>query len=286
MSARIKVMLGILVAAFIIAASASVVLLEKNAELEDDKKESSTQLCMTSTLMRGQIAVENELEKVRAYMIALAFELGETGLNGTLANAALNGSLASNPYAIDILTFNTTGIVQAIEPETYGYMEGVDLSDGKTNELIEHKILTMSSTFQARGIDRGLGYACPVYDTDGKFLGAVSALVDMEALMNATLPSLIEGTSFTWFCMQWDGTEIYDTDESQIGLNAMTDPIYANWTAWLEVGARALNETSGYGTYSFTTEVGLGDVIEKECFWTSVGAETTDFRLFIVHQTS
>ncbi|HEY3421164.1 MAG TPA: hypothetical protein VGK23_11490 [Methanomassiliicoccales archaeon] len=239
---------------------------------------------MSSILEKGQTVVAKEIEKVRNQTYDLALRLGSAGLNGSIVRDEINRTLTMNPYAVDILTFNKKGIVQAIEPERFRYLEGVDLSGGnKTSELLKYKVSTMSNTFSSRGITRGSGYACPVFGANGTFIGAVSMLYDVGALMNATLPSLTAGTEFTWFAIQLDGTEIYDTDVSQIGMNTLTDPNYVNFTQLVALGWRSVNETNGYGTYSFVTDLGTKQVVSKECFWTTVGAETIQWRLFLVH---
>lgn len=284
MSIRAKALLAITLAALIVAATASVLLSSSNAQLNKDNAAASIRSQMSSILERGQMAVEKEIEKVRNLTFDLALRLGETGLNGSLARDEIARSLALDPYAIDILTFDTHGIVQAVGPEQYRYLEGVDLSGGnKTAELLQHKVPTMSNTFQSRGIERGSGYACPVFDADGVFLGAVSTLYDVAALMNATLPILTIGTAFTWWSIQLDGTEIYDTDASQIGLNLLYSPEYSNYPQVRAVGWSSVNETCGYSTYSFTKDLGSQQIVTKECFWTTVGAESIQWRLALVH---
>jgi hypothetical protein len=284
MSIRSNAMLAIVVIALLVVSSSSVILYSSNSQLNKDGSASTTRLQMCSVLEKGQIAVDKEIEKVRNLTYDLALHLRWTGLNGTLARDEMNKTLALNPYAIDIVTFNARGIVQAAEPERFSYLEGVDLSGGnKTSELLTFKVPTMSNTFTARGIERGSGYACPVFDSNGTFVGAVSTLYSVTALMNATLPALTAGTTFTWFSMQLDGTEIYDTDASQIGMNTLTDPNYANFTQLVALGRRAVNEPSGYGTYSFVLDLTKQQIVSKECFWTTVGAESIQWRLFLAH---
>ena len=284
MTTRTNALLVIMTIALLIVSSASITLLNSNSQMERDSTASTTRLQMNSILDKGQAAVEKEIDKVRNLTFDLALHLRTTGLNGTMAREQIKQTLALNPYAIDILTFDAHGIVQAVEPEQFRYLEGVDLSSGnKTSELLSFKVLTMSNTFESRGIARGSGYACPVFDADGTFIGAVSTLYDVAALMNATLPTLTVGTTFTWFSMQMDGMEIYDTDASQIGLNSLTDPNYANFTQLITLGWRSANETCGYGTYSFVMDLNRQQVVTKECFWTTVGAEGIQWRLFLVH---
>ncbi len=284
MITRAKALLAILVVVLLIATSVSVVLLTSDAQLSKDSTASSTKLQMNTILDKGRTAVEEEIGMVRNLTYDLALQLRATGLNGTMARDEINHTLALNPFAIDILTFDTNGIVQAVEPAQYSYLEGVDLSGGnKTAELLLYKVPTMSNTFQSRGIERGSGYACPVFDNEGKFIGAVSTLYNVSALMNATLPQLVAGTGFTYWCMQSDGVEIYDADASQIGMNIIYGPDYQAFPQVQAIGWRMVNESTGFGTYSYFISLSSQTTVDKECYWTSLGAEGIAWRLAIVH---
>jgi hypothetical protein len=286
MTPRAKALFAVLAVAVIIASSASVVLLNANSQSSSDKATAEMRLRMNSILAEGQMAVQAELEKVRNSTFDLALRLRATGISGAAANAELNRTLSLDPYAIDIITFNATGIVQTVEPQQYGYLVGVDLSGGnKTRELLLYKVPTMSNTFQSRGMPRGSGYACPVFDEDGVFLGAVSTLFNVSMLMGAVLPQLSAGTPFTWWSIQLDGTEIYDTDASQIGLNLLHDPVYQNFTEAVAMGWRMVNESCGYVTYSFGVTIG-SPTVTKECYFTSVGAEGIWWRLALTRRVS
>lgn len=284
MSIRANAPLAIMMVALLIVASMAIALLSSNSQLSKDSAASSTRLQMNTILDQGRVAIEKEIESVRNLTFDLALRLRTTGLNGTMAREEINHTLALDPYAIDILTFDANGIVRAVEPERYSYLEGVDLSSGnKTAELLQYKVPTMSNTFQSRGIARGSGYACPVFDGEGTFIGAVSALYDVDALMNATLPQLVAGTDLTFWCMQSDGVDIYDTDPSQIGLNIIYGPDYQDFPQVQTIGRRMINETTGHGTYSYLISLSSQAAVNKECSWTTVGAEGIAWRLAIVH---
>ena len=157
------------------------------------------------------------------------------------------------------------------------------MTDNGTKDALLYKVPVMSDTFLAKENVRGAGYGFPVFDEQGKFIGAVSALYDVAGLMNDTLPTLTDGTSYTWMCMQLDGVIIYDADASQIGLNTLMNEAFANYTQLLAVANRAVSQPSGYGTYTFTVELANKKVVSKECLWLTVGAETIQWRLFLLH---
>lgn len=284
MEKRFLATIAVLLVISIVLGAVSFLLVESNSKLQQDNTAASTRLEMNSIIQKGQMLVQGELKRMKNLTFDLAVRLGGIGLNGTQARQEINLTLALNPYAIDILTFDTNGIVQAIEPERYAYMEGVDLSGGnKTREMLTYKVPTLSNTFIARGIERGSGMACPVFNPDGKFIGAVSTLINVSALMDAVLPDLIEGMDLYWFCIQLDATEIYDTDASQIGLNLLTSPEYANYPEVPILAEKLIDRSTGYTTYSFIKELDTNKLVTKECFWTTVGAEGIQWRLGLSH---
>lgn len=281
-----KAFTAALALALLLTTFASMVMVSLNVQLTSDQAAATTRLQMNSILDRGQMAVEKELEKVRNLTFDLALRLRATGLNGSAARAEIDATLASNPYAIDVVTFDTHGIIQAVQPEQYRYLEGEDLSGGnKTKELLLFKVPTLSNTFASRGVERGSGYACPVFDPDGVFLGAVSTLFNVSALMNAVLPQLTSGTGFTWWSVQLDGTEIYDTDVTQIGQNLIYGPDYVAFPQVQALGWRLVNETAGYGSYSYLYSPTSLHIVNKECYWITVGAEGIQWRLALAHRT-
>ena len=277
-----KVFTAALALALLLTTMASMVMVTQNSQLSSENAANATRLRMNTILESGQNAVQMELAKMRNLTFDLALSLRATGLNGTAARAELNATLAVNPYAIDIATFDTHGIIQAVEPEQYRYLEGVDLSGGnKTKELLLFKVPTLSNTFASRGIARGAGYACPVFDQDGVFIGAVSTLFNVSTLMHAVLPQLTSGTGFTWWSMPLDGTEIFDTDATQTGHNLLYGPDYVNFPQVQALGWRLVNETSGRGSYSYLFSPTQLHIMNKECYWGTVGAEGLQWRLVL-----
>ena len=89
-------------------------LLDSNSKLNKDNTTSTTKLQMYSLLEEGQAAVQKEIMKVRNVTLELALDLRSTGLNGTSARERINQTLAQDPYIIDILTYNATGTILAV----------------------------------------------------------------------------------------------------------------------------------------------------------------------------
>jgi hypothetical protein len=101
--------------------------------------------------------------------------------------------------------------------------------------------------------------------------------------MAATLPTLAQSTGFTFFCMQSDGFIIYDVDPNDVGTNLFSS-YYADFPSLQALGWRMVNESTGYGTYSYYDSQQSHQVVNKECYWTTVGAHSVTWRLIIVHR--
>jgi hypothetical protein len=284
MSSRANELAAVLVVALLLTLSATAVLYTNNEQVQKDNATAATRLTMNSILDKGQLAVENEIWKIRNLTVDLALMLRTTGMNTSEARAVMNLTMAQNPFIIDILTYDTKGIVLAAEPEEYRAIEGVDLSGGpKTMEALLYKVPVMSDTFVAREGVWGSGYGVPVFAADGSFMGGVSTLYSASRMMNATLPQISAGTGFTWWCMQLNGTLVYDTDTAQVGLNQLNGPQYSAYPELVALSWEMVNQSSGYGVYHFLRTLSSGQEITKECFWTTVGAEGIQWRLTLVH---
>ncbi|OPY34250.1 MAG: hypothetical protein A4E32_00522 [Methanomassiliicoccales archaeon PtaU1.Bin124] len=283
MVSRSKFLFAILAVALIVMVSVSFVQLDSNSKLRNDNAASATKVEMSSLLAEGQSAVQKEMLEIRSLTRDLASGLGQVGLNGTDAREKMRAALAHNGFIIDILTYDVNGTVQAVVPSTYSNLEGVTLTDAWTKMVLQNRTPVMSDTFLAKEHVRAAGYGYPVFNGDGVFIGAVSPLIDLAELMNSTLSAISFGTQYTWMAMQLDGVIIFDADASQIGMNTLTDPSFANYTQLLAVAQKAANEGSGYGTYTFTVELGGKQVVSKECLWLTIGMETVQWRLFLLH---
>ncbi|HSV42545.1 MAG TPA: hypothetical protein VLH13_03940, partial [Methanomassiliicoccales archaeon] len=240
---------------------------------------------MNAILSEAQMAVQRELKKIDALMQNASMRLSPLGLNGTLVREELNSTFVLDPYLMNIITYDRHGVVMTAVPSNYLFMEGMDLSYADNVALmLTKKMPIMTDVLLPLDGNDGAVLAAPVFDEDGLFVGAVSALFSPSRLMNGTLPQLAADTGFTFWCMQSDGIDIYDTDASQIGMNIINGTDYQDFPEVQAIGRRMVNETSGYGTYSYLISLGSQTTVEKECYWTTVGAHGIAWRLAVVHR--
>jgi hypothetical protein len=275
---------AVLVVALLIAVAASAALYASNQQLQADKNAASTQAQMAAALNQGQAAVQKELMRISALLTGLSQNCTEMGLSGPAVRAQLNLTMAADAFITSAITVNAAGIVMAAEPASIEHIVGMNLSSSENIALcLSSRLPVLGNVLQPAQGEAGAPMDLPVFDRSGTFQGAVNALCNVSALMSASLPQYSAGTSFTWWAMQSNGTDIYDTDQAQIGMNVL-GPEYADFPQLQALVWKMVNQTAGYGTYSYYSTLASGQVVTKECFWAPTGLFGTSWRVVIVHR--
>jgi len=85
------------------------------------------------------------------------------------------------------------------------------------------------------------------------------------------------------WCMDDDGTILYDEDQKQVGKHLFTDEMYAGFPELLALGARIRAEPFGVGYYRFEGKDGAG-IIYKIAAWDTVDLPKNEsFKLVATH---
>jgi polar amino acid transport system substrate-binding protein len=280
----LNILAVVLAMALLVSLSINAAVYSVNTQLSSDNSAASTQVQMETTLAKAQMYMQGAFKKIDAAMVNASVNLAPYGLNGTQARSVLNASLAVDSSMINVLTFDTAGVVIAAEPTSSYALVGKDLSWAPdVQRLLSTRMPQMNDVLRNPLNVSGAVLVAPVFDANGVFLGGVGTLFNASALMGRVVPPLLVGTEFTTWCIQGDGVEVYDTDPTQIGLN-ITGPDYNDYPTVQAMGWRMINETSGYITYSFATSLHSGVQVTKECYWTSIGMHGVMWRLAIVHR--
>jgi hypothetical protein len=284
MSKPLNALAVILAVALIVSLGVNAALYSSNQQLNNDSGAQATHVQMETTLAKAQMSMQGAFKRIEAGCVNASLNLAPYGINGTAARAILNATMAVDSSIINVITYDTSGICRAAEPSSYYMLVGQDMSwAADVQKLLATKMPQMNNVIETEIGDAGAVLCAPVFDADGVFLGGVSALFNASALMGRVVPPLLNGTTFTTWCIQLDGVEVYDTDPTQIGLN-ITGPEYNDYPTVQAMGWRMINETSGFITYSFATALHSGVQVTKECYWTSIGMHAVMWRLVVVHR--
>jgi branched-chain amino acid transport system substrate-binding protein len=284
---RLKLLTIALIAALILAVAVNVYQYTLNLEVSKQKNEASAQLEMKTRLSQVQSEVNGELQSLDEALIIACGQLSVTGLTGAQANAVLSGLVANNSLIVNAATADAKDVLLAVEPKNYSGIIGEDIS-GQEQNIHMHQIMrpVMSNLIPLVEGFPGVVMVAPVFNTDNRFIGSLSIVIQPRALIEKYVTPTIADGQFSMWSMQLNGTLIFDPDPAQQGKNLLTDPIYTDYPEVQAFTHQVAVEKSGYGTYNFfdkNLNDSSGRVISKEAYWTTIGVYNAQWRLVIVH---
>ncbi|MGD6934140.1 MAG: hypothetical protein ACQCN5_08045 [Candidatus Bathyarchaeia archaeon] len=245
-----------------------------------------TQLEMTQILSQAQMGIDAELKQIGDSLIYASQQLSTTGISGDQARAIVHDLALNSSFIIDAATQDTNNTMIIVEPSQYQSSEGKNIGEQKwlyTNPQGQLTPMMTPAMTLVEGM-QGVALGLPVFDSNSEIIGRVSVIFYPDEIIHAKLAPLLNGKEYSALVMQTDGLSLYDTDPEQQGKNLFTDPLYASYTELLAIGHRVAAESSGHGTYSFRLDAQSGEVVQKECFWTTINAYGQQWRLNLIRQ--
>ena len=222
--------------------------------------------------------------KLNSELARAAGELDKTGLAGPAAGKILGDLCAANPEIIDCAAVDAKGIMLTVEPGEYKSFEGADISSQEqVIEVRRTKAPVLSKVFRCVEGFEAVDMEYPVILPDGRFAGAVSALLRPEFILAAIIVPALQGLPFDVWLMQQDGRILYDREHEEIGRMLFDDRLYKPFPSLLEIGRKIASQETGRGTYEFLGR-DLTAPVKKETFWTSVGIYGARWRLVLTKQ--
>jgi len=220
-------------------------------------------------------AVRSNISEIDRALLDASLALSDTGIEGIEAQQVLANLTTAGPWVVDCITADLNGIIIEVEPDEYRYIAGMSIIDQEHIQqlLSTRRPVGLAYIESVQGF-YAMVFASPIFDEDGKLVGAVTVLVNSTEFFGTVLaPYQPEGSDKIWAMMP-DGTIIYDTDVEQIDKNTFTYPLFAEFSELLAVGRRVEMERSGTGAYEiFGTE--------KEVFWTTIDYQGREIRLLL-----
>lgn len=226
-------------------------------------------------LVQATEAVGGELAEIDGALLGASLSLSETGIEGAEARRVLEELVGVGPWVVDCITIDLNGTILEVAPEEYRYVVGERIDD---QEHIQRLFVTrrpagLAYIMSVEGF-AAMDFASPVFDEDGRLIGAVTVLVNSTELFGQALAPCQPGGAAKIWAMLPGGTIVYDVDGEQIGRNTFTDPLFAEFTELLAVGRRVEVERSGTGSYEISGKA-------REVLWTTVDHQGREVRLLL-----
>lgn len=220
-------------------------------------------------------AVNANLTEIDDALLDASLAISVVGVEGPKAREALGELAAVGPWVVDCITVDLNGTIVEVVPEEYLDVEGINIRD---QEQIERLFSTRRSVGLAyiESVEGfyAMDFASPVFDGEGRLIGAVTVLVNSTELFGTVLaPYQPEGSAKIWAMMP-DGTIIYDPDAEQIGRNTFSDPLFQPFPDLLAAAARVEMERSGISRYEISGTA-------RDVFWTTAYYQGSEIRILL-----
>lgn len=259
-----------------------------NSSLNDTESEAD----MLFKLLQFQSDVQGSLNDLDLDVANASQNLSKTGLEGTSAREVLIKLSETNSNLVETSILGKDGRIITAEGKGSESAEGADISRQEhIARLLQTKTPVLSKQFLLVQGYSGTALAYPIFSPQGEFLGGITAIIEPDKLLNELVAPLLQDdmhnqsgiADYTFWVMDRDGLLLYDEDTSQIGKNLLEDPLYKPFPDLLElVEHRIVAERSGHGNYSYFEAIGGNKTLAtKECYWTTAGIHSGEWRLVI-----
>jgi hypothetical protein len=226
-------------------------------------------------------SLSSNLTKIDAALANASSALSKTGLQGPNAQAILLNLSTVDPAQNDCITVGLNGSILEVEPNEYRYIKGDNIS---CREYIKDLFATKRPVGMAyiKTIEgfHAADFAVPVFDENGCLMGATTILINATKFLGHVLTPYQPGNGSKIWVMQPDGFILYETDASQIGLNAFEDPMIRQFPDLIALVERISTDLSGYGTYEFYNDQHT-QTVKKGLYWTTIYHQGEPIRLML-----
>lgn len=196
---------------------------------------------------------------------ALATLTGDSlTIRNTLIDFYENSSFITESSFID-----QDGILEMIEPSEYYGFQGSDISgQAHVVKSFQTKQPVLSQGFE---LIEGFTAAIVIHPivNNNQVLGALDCVFYPDVVLGRAILPVVEGQAFEIWVMEKGGVVLFDQDEEEIGLNVITDPLYADFPELIAAAELIDAEESGKTTYSFY-QTGTNDLVVKETYWKTI----------------
>ncbi|HPE63916.1 MAG TPA: cache domain-containing protein [Methanothrix sp.] len=263
----------ILACMVLLAAFTSLVPASLGEDAGSDDVEVSWDLIWSFVLATD--AVNANLSEIDRALLDASLTLTDAGVEGPEAQEVLDDLAGLGPWVVDCITVDLNGTIVEAMPEEYQYVAGTSIIDQEHIErlLSTRRPVGLAYIESVEGF-YAMDFASPIFDEEGRLIGAVTVLVNSTELFGTILaPHQPEGSAKIWAMMP-DGTIISDPDSEQIGRNTFTDPLFQPFPDLLAVAGRVEMERSGTGRYEISGTT-------RDVFWTTADYQGSEIRILL-----
>ncbi|MHC1707679.1 MAG: cache domain-containing protein [Bacteroidales bacterium] len=200
------------------------------------------------------------------------------GVDTAIMRTRLTELLNQATFTKEFSFVNPQGIMQIVEPPEFHYIQGADIStQAHIVKMFETKQPVLSNMFYAV---EGFYAASDIHPVvkETQVLGGIDALFTPADILGRVILPLIQYQAFEIWVMDNNGMVLYDQDSAEIGLNVLTDPVYAGYPELIKAAQKIATQKSGETMYSFY-QTGTSTVVTKRTFWGTFSLYGTEWKI-------
>lgn len=211
--------------------------------------------------------LNDEFESIHMPIEAAVEQFNADGVDTLVMRTVLLDLHNAVSYSKEMVYVDTNGILAMVEPSEFYPYQGTDIStQPHVIEAEQTHLPVMSNAFM---VVEGYQAAVDVHPIvhAGQFSGTISMVFKPEDVVATVVAPLVAGQSeFEIWVMEKTGLVLYDQDVDEIGLNVLTDSLYADFPELIAACEKIAAEESGETQYSFF-QTGTSTVVTKKTYW-------------------
>ncbi|WP_319578437.1 cache domain-containing protein [uncultured Methanospirillum sp.] len=228
---------------------------------------------VSDEITTGLMVVEHENEKS-----SMALSSGTRA--GENATAVLNKKVASIPFAHSSLVIEPSGLVTAAAPAEYQNLVGVYLNDSAVTTAHAKKEPVLSDIFLLKEGFYGVSFSYPIFSSENEYLGYTDVTFRPEEFLRQYIIPLVEQKRYDIMIVQPNGQIVYESNEEEIGRDALTDPLYSDPTLH-QAAMNITAQKSGVTSYQFWNKNWDKSVL-REAVWDTLEYDNQKWRIVVI----
>jgi hypothetical protein len=218
------------------------------------------------------------MDSLNMMLVDAVDQFAASGIDTAQMRAKLLELFDSSSFSKEFSFINPQGILQIIEPEAYHSYQGDDIST-QSHVVSAFQTLqpVLSDVFPVLE-----GYlACvdihPIVNGT-QLLGAIDAVFTPSELLGRIIMPIVKDQDFEIWVMEKTGVVLFDQDAAEIGLNVLTNPLYADYPELIAACNKMIAEESGETTYSFF-QTGTSTIVSKKTYWNTFAMHGNEWKI-------
>jgi hypothetical protein len=206
------------------------------------------------------------IDSLNNSLTIVAGQIAQNGIDSNFIRGKLLELYTGSTFSKEFCYITTAGVLEIIEPPAYYSYQGTDIStQAHVIASFGSKQPALSNAFY---VVEGYWATVDLHPivNNSTLLGGICSVFAPQEILGRIITPVVNNQSFEMWVMEKDGVVLYDQDTAEVGLNVLTDPMYAAFPELITACQKIAANKSGETTYSFY-QSGTSTVVTKKTYW-------------------